>query len=122
MSETADELQKKLDFLKSKGLTVGLMKEAGKEPYLTYVIKNGSELCDLETINRLIDVELENTRLVEALRDARRELGNYTSNCVGGKNYSVIDCIKDIDKALQGKENGGHSTVHLPARRRNYRG
>ena len=51
--------QAKLDFLKSKGITVGLAKEAGKEPYLTYVIEEGSELCDHETIGKLIDANCE---------------------------------------------------------------
>lgn len=29
----------------------------GREPYLAYVIQPGSELCDLETVNKLVDAE-----------------------------------------------------------------
>lgn len=51
--------ERKLAFLKEKGLTVGTMHESGKEPRLMYVIESGSELDDLEIVNRLIDAEIE---------------------------------------------------------------
>ena len=56
--EQATESAEKLNFLKSKGLTVGTMKEAGKEPCLAYVIEPGTELCDLETVNKLTEATI----------------------------------------------------------------
>lgn len=58
----------KLEFLKSKGLTVGLATESNKEPYLAYVVEPGSELCDLETVNKLIDAEISVSKLIADLR------------------------------------------------------
>ena len=53
-----DAAEAKLAFLKTKGLTVGLMKTSDRpEPYLSYNIENGSELCDLKTMDKLIEAE-----------------------------------------------------------------
>lgn len=46
----------KLDFLKSKGLTVGTLND-GHGERLAYVIEPESELCDLKHIHRAMDVE-----------------------------------------------------------------
>lgn len=46
------------------------------------------------------DLLSERDELLVVLRSARRELSNYTTDCVGVKNYSVIDCITDIDAAI----------------------
>lgn len=48
----------RLEFLKSKGITVGVLKEAGKEPKYAYVVEPGSELCDLKTLQKLVDTEV----------------------------------------------------------------
>lgn len=60
--------QEKLDFLKSRGLTVGTMQESGKSPYLMYVIEPGSELCDLEAVNKLVDAEIQRDKAIELLK------------------------------------------------------
>ncbi len=60
---SVDDPTAKLDFLKAKGITVGEQKEAGKAPYLAYVIALGSELDDTETVNRLTAAEVECDRL-----------------------------------------------------------
>jgi hypothetical protein len=58
-AKTIAELTEKLDFLKSKGLTVGKMKTSDKpEPYWVYVIEPESELCDLHHVHRSIDAEI----------------------------------------------------------------
>ena len=46
------------------------------------------------------DLLSERDELLVVLRSARRELSNYTTDCVGGKNYSAIDCIEEIDAAI----------------------
>jgi hypothetical protein len=55
--ERIAELEAEQAFLKSKGLTVGMLKESGKEPRLAYVIEPESELCDLRTIHENIDLK-----------------------------------------------------------------
>lgn len=60
------DAQAKLDFLASKGLTVGLMKTSDRpEPYLVYVAEPGSEFDDTVHINKLVDVEIERDRLLK---------------------------------------------------------
>jgi hypothetical protein len=62
-----DEAREKLDFLQSKGLTVGLLTTSDKpEPYLAYHIEAESELCDLKHIHKLIDCECKNKELRES--------------------------------------------------------
>ena len=58
-TEERDAAIVKLAFLKSKGITVGTMKEAGKEPRLMYVVEHGSELCDNATVQKLTDAEVD---------------------------------------------------------------
>ena len=56
-------LENKLDFLESKGLTVGMMKTSDKpEPYLVYVCKPDSEFDNTIHVNKLIDSEIENNQ------------------------------------------------------------
>ena len=57
-SKRADDAEAKLAFLKTKGLTVGVAKDAGKDPYLAFFIEPGSALCDRETLSKLIDAEI----------------------------------------------------------------
>jgi hypothetical protein len=65
-----DNLKTKLDFLKSKGLIVGMMKTSDKpEPYLAYVIEPDSELCNMRTVNALIDCEIERDGLKQKLEE-----------------------------------------------------
>ena len=60
LTKEVDELKGKVDFIKSKGMTIGMMKTTDKpEPYLAYVIKEGSELCDNITLEKLLDAEIE---------------------------------------------------------------
>jgi hypothetical protein len=60
--DTITALQAKLDFLKSKGLTVTTAKTSDQpEPYLVYVIEPHSELSD--------DIHLEKLAAIEAERD-----------------------------------------------------
>lgn len=63
----------KLDFLKSKGLTVGMLKEAGKAERLSYHIETGSELCDLATVNKLTDALAELAAQRQRSETAERE-------------------------------------------------
>lgn len=66
------ELQSRLDFLKSKGLTVGMMQSSDKpEPYLAYHIEPDSELCDLRYIHRVVKLECEIESLHETIRLGR---------------------------------------------------
>lgn len=67
-----DELAAKLAYLKSCGLTVGTMKEAGKEPRLSYAIERGSELCDMRAVDKLTDAQAENARLTTEVAELRR--------------------------------------------------
>jgi hypothetical protein len=90
-----DEAIKALDFLKSKGLTVGLMTSSDKpEPYLVYVIERDSELCDMRSVNKLVDAETErdklraiNAELMEALETSD---GIYLSESRLDKKKSAI--------------------------------
>lgn len=69
-----DELQKKLDFLKSKGLTVGYMKTTDRpEPYLVYVTAEGSEFDETRSVNKVIEAEIERD-------EARKEIERLTSD------------------------------------------
>ena len=76
-----NEARENLDFLKSKGLTVGMMTSSDKpEPYPVYVIEYDSELCDMRAVNKLVDAEIErdslraiNAELEECLRMALAE-------------------------------------------------
>ena len=68
LADTVLEMASKLEFLRSKGVTVGVVKESGKEPYLAYVIEPESELSDDETMRRLFDAE---SRIKELEEDAR---------------------------------------------------
>lgn len=97
MTVTAEQ---KLEFLKSKGLTVGLATESNKEPYLAYVIEPGSELCDLETVIKLMDAEVSVSSLT-AERDRLRALvgraiiglkhiGTFSRRC--GEDPHTLDC------------------------------
>lgn len=63
-----DRLQSRLDFLKTKGVTVGVLKDQHGER-LAYDIARGSELCDLKTMGKLTEAEVERDRL-KAERDA----------------------------------------------------
>lgn len=57
----------KLEFLKSRGLTVVKMKTSDKpEPYLVYVIEPDSELSDSRTLRELFDAESRLTQIKKA--------------------------------------------------------
>lgn len=73
-SRRADEAEAKIDFLKSNGLSVGVAKEAGKEPFLAYVIEPGSALCDRETLSKLVDTEVAAKRFEDILRACYEQL------------------------------------------------
>lgn len=80
----------KLDFIEAKGLKIGMMSTSDKdEPYLAYVIKDGSELCDNRTLEKLLDAELE----IEKLKDIRA-----SKPIAGVKNGKLLKC--DIDELL----------------------
>jgi hypothetical protein len=69
------EHKAKIDFLKSKGLTVGTMKEAGKEPYLAYAIEHGSELdVDHRWEQEAGDLQAEVAKLTQQLAESKRQL------------------------------------------------
>lgn len=78
---TASEPVEKLAFLKSKGLTVGTMRESGKVPYLAYVIEPGSELCDLETVRKLTDAEIAAKNWEETAAQNQRNADHYRGIC-----------------------------------------
>ncbi len=63
----AVKAEAELAYLKSCGLTVGMMKESGKETRLVYVIERGSDFDDTEAINRLTDAEAERDALAAEL-------------------------------------------------------
>ena len=65
----ADAAEAKLAFLKSKGLTVAMAKDADQPERLVYVIEEGSELCDLKTLGKLTDAEVKLAR-IKAAADA----------------------------------------------------
>ncbi len=82
-----DEGKQKLDFLKSRGLTVGTMQESGKSPYWMYVIESGSELCDLETVNKLVDAEVQRDKAIELLKRCYKcfaAVNDFLSNVLAG--------------------------------------
>jgi hypothetical protein len=89
-----DEATRKLDFLKSRGLTVGTMKESGKDPYLMYVM--GSELCDLETVNKLVDAEIQRDKSQAALTELHAAItrGGLDISCCMNCGAPVV-CIPD---------------------------
>lgn len=59
---------RKLEFLRKKGITVAPSKEAGKPECLAYVVEPGSELDDLPILNELIDLELRMGKIVGAAK------------------------------------------------------
>lgn len=98
----------KLDFLKSKGLTVRLMKTSDKpDPYLVYVIERDSELCDLRTVNKLIDAEIERDQLRKERDEANRDSVVY-------KRYIQTDnSIRERMVTELGSGHGHKSTIDL---------
>jgi len=55
-----NEAKSQLNFLESKGLTVGKMKTSDKpEPYLVYVCEPDSEFDDTIHVNKVINAEIE---------------------------------------------------------------
>jgi hypothetical protein len=85
------ELEGKLDFLRSKGMTVGLMTTSDKpEPYLAYVIEPDSELCELRTVNKLIDAESE--------RDAARASALESAAQVERMRSALVECADGLSK------------------------
>lgn len=49
----------KLKFLEEKGISADYMKTSDKpEPYLVYIIREDSELCDKKLLRRLFDAEM----------------------------------------------------------------
>lgn len=93
-----DEAIAKLDFLKSKGLTVGLLKTSDKpEPYLAYAIEPDSELCNLKIVNAMIDAERERdearanlTYWRGVVRGARSEL--HQAGRISDDEYADLAC------------------------------
>lgn len=72
-SPTAEE---RLAFLKSKGITVHLTKTSDRpEPYLCYVIEEGSEFDDTAQVLKMIDVEKERDEIVEHIKRELLQLG-----------------------------------------------
>lgn len=65
LTKERDKLADKLAYLKKCGLTVGMMKEAGKEPRLIYDIERGSELCELKTLDKLVNAQIECGKLAK---------------------------------------------------------
>lgn len=102
MAERIKELESKLNFLESKGLTVGMLKTSDKpEPYLTYVIKEGSELCDLRAVNMTIDLGI---KLEESQKENQRLRDDINKAML--KDYSSrTDLVNDINEILQTKQN-----------------
>lgn len=102
MAERIKELESKLNFLESKGLTVGMLKTSDKpEPYLTYVIKEGSELCDLHAVNMTIDLGI---KLEESQKENQRLRDDINKAML--KDYSSrTDLVNDINEILQTKQN-----------------
>lgn len=92
---TAEE---KLDFLKSKGITVGIMKEAGKEPRPMYVVQHDSELDDQHTVDRLVDLEIAFTKVHAALKALLGLPDIYTS----ARCYQIVnEALDTLDKARE---------------------
>ena len=100
IQEELTDAKKKLEFLKSKGLTVGWMKTSDKpDPYLMYVIEPDSELCDLRTVNKLIDSESEKKKWKDCAKTLLSH-AEHASYCA-----SVIHC------GMQGCDCGLDATV-----------
>jgi hypothetical protein len=73
--EQLKEAQKKLDFIRSKGIVITYMKTSDKShPYLVYVVQDGSEFDDKHIVNRNIELELEVTKLQSEVATLKREL------------------------------------------------
>lgn len=112
-----DERTAKLEFLRSKGLTVGTMQESGKDPYLAYVIEPGSELCDLESVNKLVDAEVRaNKYEVELERCAAIVQRVYLGGVSGIGLLNVADAMQDIfaDKIPKRTDTAGRDVTELP--------
>ncbi len=90
---TIAELHGKLAFLKSKGLTVGKLKDQNGENW-SYAIEHHSELCDLKTMDKLMDAEKKCDELRERAEKAeaeRDELLASHQKVVGQHNGLVLD-------------------------------
>lgn len=77
----------KLEFLKAKGLTVGMMKTSDKpDPYLAYVIEPESELSDSMVLRKLIDADIAlhtakaKVKELEERREAAKKLQRMTED------------------------------------------
>lgn len=79
----ARNAEAKLAFLKTKGLTVVVAKDAGQPEKLVYVIEDGSELCDGATIAKLVDAEVQVAQLRANLA-AVREAGHHLLRTIQG--------------------------------------
>ena len=92
-----DKLKSRLDFLKEKGITVGMMKTSAKpDPYLVYVIEYGSEMCEMRTINKLIDAEIERDMAIKERDEARMLLETMTHSQIEiGKERDQISDLLD---------------------------
>jgi hypothetical protein len=107
----------KLEFLGSKGLTVGTMQESGKDPYLAYVIEPGSELCDLETVNKLVDAEIRSNKYeAELKRCAEIVQRVYVGGVSGIGLLNVADALQEIfaDKIPKRMDTEGRDVTNLP--------
>ena len=90
-SAERDKFKARLDFLKEKGITVGMMKTSAKpDPYLVYLIEYGSEMCDMRTLNKLIDAEIERDTAIKERDEARMLLETMT--------HSQIEIDKERDQ------------------------
>ena len=68
----------KLEFLKSKGLVVGLLKSSDcPDGKLAYHIESGSELCNLYMVNKLVYAEIYAAELEKIIVKLRQELDNF---------------------------------------------
>lgn len=76
-----EQARQHLDFLKSKGLTVGLMKSSDKpEPYLMYVCEPDSEFDDTIYVNKLIEAEQQRDSLRQQLNVANSFIGSVAES------------------------------------------
>jgi len=88
-----DEAREKLEFLKSKGLTVGLAISSDcPQGQLVYVIKPESELCDLKHIHATIDADVKCNQARDPARELRDALGYLrdATSCTT-KQYELIE-------------------------------
>lgn len=73
-ADERDQLRAEVEFLKEKGITVGMMKTSDRpKPYLAYDIRSGSELDDTHTINRIAELEARVASLQRSLSDVCRD-------------------------------------------------